>query len=83
MALVTNAGTPGIADPGYTVVRRAIDEASARDHDPRRLGARDGAGALGPARAQLYLSRLYAAQARRRAGAFTRPTRIALHPDLL
>ncbi|MHB1317309.1 MAG: 16S rRNA (cytidine(1402)-2'-O)-methyltransferase, partial [Anaerolineae bacterium] len=26
VALVTTAGTPGIADPGYTVVRRAIDE---------------------------------------------------------
>ena len=27
VALVTTAGTPGIADPGYTVVRRAIEEA--------------------------------------------------------
>lgn len=26
VALVTTAGTPGIADPGYTVVRRAIEE---------------------------------------------------------
>lgn len=26
VAVVTDAGTPGIADPGYTLVRRAIDE---------------------------------------------------------
>jgi 16S rRNA (cytidine1402-2'-O)-methyltransferase len=26
IAVVTNAGTPGISDPGYTLVRRAVDE---------------------------------------------------------
>src|SRR5215208_6310529 len=26
IALVTDAGTPGISDPGYTLVRRAVEE---------------------------------------------------------
>jgi 16S rRNA (cytidine1402-2'-O)-methyltransferase len=29
VALVTNAGTPGIADPGYSLVQRALEEAAA------------------------------------------------------
>ena len=38
VAVVTDAGTPGIADPGYSLVRQAIDEglidALASDHAP-------------------------------------------------
>jgi hypothetical protein len=61
VALVTTAGTPGIADPGFTVVRRAIDE-GLRDDDPRRIGSRHGAGAVGAPGSQLHLSRLHTSQ---------------------
>ena len=57
VAVVTNAGTPGISDPGFTLVRRANQCSVGRNNDPGANGVCDGPGFVGPARTQLYLSR--------------------------
>ena len=72
VAVVTNAGTPGISDPGFTLVRRAInaqvavttvDQPSVADLvGARTYGFCDGPGALRITGSQLHLLRLSTAQ---------------------
>jgi 16S rRNA (cytidine(1402)-2'-O)-methyltransferase len=83
VALVTDAGTPGISDPGFVLVQRCIEEGLPFTMVPGPVGVRDGAGAQRPADAQLYLSRLPAAQARPAPALLGRGCPIPPHADLL
>ena len=61
VALVSDAGTPAISDPGYRLIR-ALHRAGARGRGaPGPVGGDHGAGRLGPARRPLALRGLPAA----------------------
>ena len=64
VAVVTEAGTPGISDPGYH--HRAARHHGRRrgDNDSGRIRGGDGPGALRAAGSQLHLPRVSASQTR-------------------
>jgi len=64
VVLVTDAGTPAISDPGFTLVRSALEKGIPHLGNPRPHRADHGAGALRAAGAQFHLPRVPAAKKR-------------------
>ena len=81
LALVSDAGTPLVSDPGYRLVQAAIEEGLARHPDPRPLRRAHRARRLGPADRPLLLRRLPAAEERRAPHAAGRDRRDPRHAD--
>ena len=69
VALVSDAGTPGVSDPGFVLVRECLARGLPVEVLPGPVGGRDGAGRLGAAGRALALHRLPAAQGGRAARA--------------
>ena len=81
IALVTDAGMPGVSDPGARLVRAALDAGVELTVLPGRVGGRDGAGQQRARGRALHVPRVPAAQARRapRALAGDRRLDVACH----
>ncbi len=82
VALVSDAGTPALNDPGYELVRAALQAGLCRQPDPRPERAGGGAGGFGLAdRCFLYLGYLPRKAGERRR-LLDAGFRFALHADL-
>ena len=62
--LLTDAGMPSVSDPGYTLVRAAIDAGVHGHLGARAVRGDDGAGGVGPAGRPVLLRGVPAAQGR-------------------
>ncbi len=83
IALVTDAGMPGVSDPGFRLASLAIRHKIPVVPDSRSLGLPQRAGSQRPANGLLCLPRLSALQARPAPQDAGGDSALAAHPDLL
>ena len=83
MLVITDAGLPGVSDPGYRLVTAAVEADLPITVLPGPVRGHDRAGDLRPAQRPLLLRGLPAAQGGRALGPAARPRRGAAHDGLL